>query len=153
MQDAGNVDQMKYYLDLLSQAFLIHQIFKFTKTPLSRKSSPKLIISAPVFTSILTDEDLSKEDIGFVFESVVGQRLCEAFDTVFYWRNGDDEVDFVVKIKNQIYGIEVKSKKRKNSGLSVFKSEFKNAKTLYIDFESYFEFENNPRLFIEKYSL
>lgn len=153
LQDAGNVDQMKYYLDLLSQAFLIHQIFKFTQTPLSRKSSPKLIISAPVFTSILTDEDLTKEDLGFVFESVVGQRLCEAFDSVFYWRNGNDEVDFVVKIKNHIYAIEVKSKKRKNSGLSVFKSEFRNAKTLYIDFERYFEFEKNPRLFIEKYSL
>lgn len=151
LQDAGNVDQVKHYLDLFSQAFLIRQIFKYSKSPLSRLSSPKLIPSAPVFTSLFLRRPLTPEEKGRVFEGVVGTRLCETFESVFYWREGHDEVDFVVEHEGQIFAIEVKSKAPKNIRFRAFEAQYKKALYCVIDFENFEEFDRNPRDFLLRY--
>jgi predicted AAA+ superfamily ATPase len=152
LQDAGNVDQIKHYLDLFSQAFLLRLIFKYGKTPLSRNSSPKILPCAPVFTTLLRQEPLSPEDKGRQFESIVGNRLCETFESVYYWRDGFFEVDFVVRDGKTLIGIEVKSKTRKSSGIEAFKKMNPKANFCYIDFENYLSFEKDPTKFLRSYA-
>jgi predicted AAA+ superfamily ATPase len=152
LQDAGNVDQIKHYLDLFSQAFLLRLIFKWAKTPLSRNSSPKLLPCAPVFTTLLRADSLTSEDLGRHFEAIVGNRLCENFDSVHYWREGHCEIDFIVQDGKNLIGVEVKSKTRKNSGIETFKKLNPKASFCYIDFENYMAFEKNPPEFIRKYA-
>ena len=79
--------------------------------------------------------------------------MRESFNEVYFWREGSDEVDFVVEAKNGPIGIEVKLKNRKTSGLSAFRKKFLKVRTCLIDFENYVEFEKNPELFLEKYSI
>jgi predicted AAA+ superfamily ATPase len=152
LQDAGNVDQVKHYLDLYSQAFLIRLIFNFSGTK-HRTSSPKILPSAPVFTQLFLDRPLTLEEKGALFESLVGCRLSEHFENVFYWRNGNYEVDFVVKLKGETIGIEVKTKKRKASGLLSFKKTNAQVRTIIIDVENYEKFEDNPIAFIDKFAV
>jgi predicted AAA+ superfamily ATPase len=153
LQDAGNVDQVKHYLDLFSQAFLIRLLYKWTKSAMSRTSSPKLVPSAPVFTSLFLRRELSPEEQGRVFDAIVGTRLCERFDSVYFWREGTEEVDYVVDTGRQLYGIEVKLKQRKSSGLQAFRKVARGAKCCYIDLENYIEFEKNPIQFLEEFAL
>lgn len=153
LQDAGNVDQVKNYLDHFSQAFLIRLIFKWSESQGGRSSSPKLIPSANVFIQLFSTTALTPEQIGRVFESTVGNRLCENFDQVFYWREGQFEVDYIVIHNKQVYAIEVKSKLRNTRGMSEFKKRYPSSLSLYIHQENYLEFEKNPVDFIEQYSL
>ncbi|MEQ1664937.1 MAG: DUF4143 domain-containing protein [Bdellovibrionales bacterium] len=153
LQEVGNVDQIKYYLDLFSQAFLMRLIFKWSTTLKSRTSSPKLLPGAPVFTSIFVGRDLTDEQRGRIFEAVVGNRLCETFDIVYYWREGNYELDFVVEHEGQMIGVEVKSKIRKSSSLSFFRAKVPTAKTCIIDMLNYKDFENNPIEFLTQMSV
>lgn len=153
LQDAGNVDQIKHYLDLFSQAFLIKQIFKYSRSALSRVSSPKIILCAPVFTMLFMRRDLTAEEKGRVFESIVGQRLSEHFESVYYWREGHHEIDYVVEENNELYAIEVKSQIRKIPRFKAFKNKYKKAKFCLIDFENFEEFEKNPIKFLSRYSI
>ena len=97
--------------------------------------------------------ELTREVKGRIFEAIVGNRLCERFESVYFWREGRDEVDFVVDIGKALYAIEVKTKQRKTSGIATFKRNNKNAKVCYIDFENYIEFEKDPEAFLSEYSL
>ncbi|MFZ3229868.1 MAG: ATP-binding protein [Pseudobdellovibrio sp.] len=153
LQDAGNVDQIKHYLDLFSQAFLIRLVFKYSKAHASKTSSPKLLPSAPVFTALFLNRELTQEELGRVFEASVGNRLCENFSVVYFWREGVNEVDYVIETTKGLIGIEVKSKRRKTAGLSAFRKKFLKSRCCIIDFENYIEFEKNPEEFIEKYSI
>jgi predicted AAA+ superfamily ATPase len=79
--------------------------------------------------------------------------FSEHFENVFYWRNGNYEVDFVVKLKGETIGIEVKTKKRKASGLLSFKKTNAQVRTIIIDVENYEKFEDNPIAFIDKFAV
>ena len=62
--------------------------------------------------------------------------MLEHFDKIFYWRDGDKEIDFVVEHDGCPIGIEVKSgRKKKASGAQAFKKQFPNSKMLTIDFD------------------
>lgn len=152
LQDAGNVDQIKHYLDLFSQAFLIRLAFKWSSAPLSRTSSPKLIPAAPVLTSHFLRRDPSPEERGRVFEAVVGNRLFEAYESVYFWREGNLEVDYVVESSRGLIGIEVKSKQRKTDGTEALKRLKRGARICYVDFENYAAFEEDPAGFLEEFS-
>lgn len=150
--EAGNVDQVKYYLDLYEQAFLIKLIFKFSTHIKSRTSSPKILVRAPVLSSLFF-ESISDETRGRIFESTVGSRLIESFDPVYYWAEANHEVDFVVTLKNQVYAIEVKLHARASKSLEAFRKKFPKAKSIIIHSENYLEFEKNPEEFISKFSI
>ncbi len=52
---------------------------------------------------------------------------------VYYWRDGNDETDFVLVWGEEVLGLEVKSGRRTlGVGLASFKTHFPNAKTLVI---------------------
>ena len=69
-------------------------------------------------------------------ESCVGMHLINNADLcgykVWYWRDGNNEVDFVISNGEELCGIEVKSRIRTtNRGMSVFKAKYPAAK-LYV---------------------
>jgi predicted AAA+ superfamily ATPase len=154
LQDLGNVDQVKYYLDLYAQAYFINLIPKWTRSPLSRATSPKIIIGANVFPFFLSEnQNHTEEFLGHLFENLVGNQLCQAFETVYYWAEGAFELDFIVLNKGTIYGIEVKSQRRKAKSLIQFRKKFHEAYTCIITLENYLEFEQNPMNFMTQYSI
>lgn len=157
LQEAGNVDQIKYYLDLFSQAYLIKMIFKWGSTLRSKTSSPKLLCRAPVFSTLFYQGEVSSEFKGRIFESIVGNRLVDQFDQVFYWRENNFEVDFVTEVSNIIYAIEVKSQRRKTSGLTQFQKihqkSKKKVKLCIIDLENFEFFDADPQKYLEENSI
>jgi len=128
LQEGGNVDLVKHYLKLFEQAFLLHTLEKFTTSKIQKKgSSPKLIPAANALMSLFDGIDRGRK-----FEVMIGNHLISKYQNVTYWREGDREVDFVVKLPRKIVAIEVKSgRKRANTGLEAFLKHF-NAKTLII---------------------
>ena len=58
----------------------------------------------------------------------------EGFE-VFYWRDRNKEIDFVVKSK-EIYGIEVKTSHRSAKGMKPFRDKFPSAKVILLEHES-----------------
>ena len=74
---------------------------------------------------------------GRLVESSVGAHLInnslpERYN-VYYWREGDKEVDFVLEKNGKIVALEVKSGRRSyNSGMKVFSDKFHPSKVLLI---------------------
>jgi predicted AAA+ superfamily ATPase len=72
-----------------------------------------------------------------LLESVVGAHLMSTTIktdcTVYYWREGKHEVDFVLSDGEKLLAIEVKNGWKQNrAGLAAFKAKYPNAKTLLV---------------------
>lgn len=130
LDDKGNTDTIRHYLDLLSQAGMMSGLQKYdTKQIRSRASSPRLMVHDPslMFSmwrgsgDLLTDPSLR----GHLVETAVGARLiarskAEGFD-LYWWREGNLEVDFVAQGSDgALAAIEVKSGRVSKSGMSEF---------------------------------
>lgn len=64
---------------------------------------------------------------------LVNQSIKEGF-SVYYWREGNDEVDFVLELQGNIIAIEVKSSISRNTkGMQSFDRKFHPAKKYLID--------------------
>ena len=152
LQDKGNVELVKYYLKIYEGAFLVKTLEKFSAKKIKTKaSSPKIIPMAPCFYYLNIQDKYSDAERGRIFEALVGSQLIKTGEDVYYWREKNDEVDFVLKKGKKIWAIEVKSGSKKSSkGLMAFKNQFKETKIIYIDSENYFEFEKSPIDFLEK---
>lgn len=72
---------------------------------------------------------MDRKQWGRVLESsvgayIIGQAFVHRFE-VYYWRDKNDEVDFVLRKKNSVVAIEVKGNAEKNTaGLERFKQLF-----------------------------
>ena len=122
LSDAGNTTTLAYYLELLRQSGLIAGLQKYSGSEIrKRASSPKL----QVFNNALMSSRHSigfqkaKEDPAFwgrLVESAVGTHLInsivgeDAF--VGYWREGQDEMDFVLYNESKVAAFEVKRGRR-----------------------------------------
>jgi predicted AAA+ superfamily ATPase len=141
--DAGNTTTLSHYLDLLNTAGLLAGIEKYSGNLIyKRSSSPKFqvhntaLISAgsqELFKDILVKPD----GWGRMVESSIGAHLINYSITeglsVSYWRERNEEVDFVLERKGKIIGIEVKSgTTQSSSGISVFKKAFNPFKVLLV---------------------
>lgn len=74
------------------------------------------------------DIDRDPEWYGRVFECVIGSALSRMSGNLFYWRDGPNEVDFVLEQGKRLYAIEVKSGRRRTSrGLQVFLKKYPRA--------------------------
>jgi len=153
LQNKGNTDLIKHYLHLYEGAFLIKAIDKFSTNKLKTKaSSPKILPLAPAFYYLNILDDYRGEERGRVLEACVGAQLMRTGLELYYWREKNDEVDFVLKRGRTIWAIEVKSgRKKSKSGLEKFKSLFPIAKLVIIGMDNYQEFEKDPLLFLEKF--
>ena len=153
LQDKGNTDLIKYYLELFESAFLFAFLSKYSeKIVQSKTSSPKIIHMCPAFYTLQTGpRSISDSDkIGHAFDSLVGADLWRSFpQNTFYWRNKNHEVDYVVKVFDQVYGIEVKSgKKGPLKGLGKLKEAYPYIKTVVVDKSNYESFAKSPILFL-----
>jgi predicted AAA+ superfamily ATPase len=143
LQDAGNTVTLAHYLDLLSKANILTGLQNYSGNQIrARKSSPRFMVYD---TSIMTYADGTNRrrlldnssDKGRLVESAVGAYLLargkeEGFE-VYWWRERNNEVDFVIRKGNQLTAIEVKSGRVKNAGGSfVFKKLYPETLSLIV---------------------
>lgn len=144
LQDAGNTTTLAHYLELLAGAGLLAGLPKFAGAAVrSRGSSPKLqVFNTALLTSLsgLTPAEArgDREFWGRLTESAVGAHLANAAACgeceLFYWREGNREVDFVLRAGRTVVAIEVKSGRAPlaHSGLAAFGEAFKPKRTLLV---------------------
>ena len=109
----------------------------------SRGSSPKLqVLNTALMTAqsglTLTEARADPRFWGRLVESAVGAHLLNAAAAgaceVFYWRDRNREVDFVLKIGRTLTAIEVKSGRPAEAlpGIAAFAEAFKPKRTLLV---------------------
>jgi len=144
LQDAGNTTTLAHYLELLSGAGMVMGLPKYSGgRARQRGSSPKLqvmntaLMTAP--SSIPFEQAREDRDFwGRLVESAVGAHLVNALRgtnaEVFYWRERNREVDFVVKSGRVTVAFEVKSGSTKQvfPGMDALGKEFKISRKLLV---------------------
>ncbi len=136
LQDAGNTTTLAHYLDLLTQAGLLTGLKKYAgQSHRRRASSPKLNVLNTALMSALSgypfeEARLDRSYWGRLVESAVGAHLYNGSIpdcNLFYWRDGHDEVDFILVKGKRIIAIEVKSGTGRvhRQGLNTFSERFK----------------------------
>jgi predicted AAA+ superfamily ATPase len=151
LQDKGNTELVKHYIRLYEGAFLLKAIQKYSTNPIQKKSSsPKILPLAPAMYYLNVMEDYSPEDRGRVFELLVGAQLVRTGLDLYYWREKNQEVDFVLKSGRRIYAIEVKSGRKKSTlGLQAFQASFPRSIPVILHPGNYPDFEKSPLDFLE----
>lgn len=147
LNDAGNTVTLTNYQNLLDRIWLISGMQKYSGSQVSTKSSiPKWMVYNTAFMSVYSDINFkqalkSPEVWGRHVESAVGAYLLNqgrvnGFE-VKYWRDGNDEIDFVITKGKKIIALEVKSGNiRVRSGMSEFTKKFKPYKSFLISNDS-----------------
>ena len=144
LQDAGNATTLVNYLEVLGESKLLTGLPKYVMDA-SRKyrTIPKLQVYNNALLTALT-EGVSYEKVftdpqlwGRWVESAVGCYLLDKADELdcdlFYWREDNEEVDFVLRRADKLLAIEVKSGKRQsNSGLSTFRQMYNPQHSLVV---------------------
>ena len=126
LQERGNASTVKGYLKLLESAFLLRLLQRYSEGQVSVKSSsPKLIPMCPALTNSgngIWRMERDKAWRGRVVEAAIGATLANNFPQIFYWRDGNLEVDYIVSHRGKLYAIEVKSGlvAAKHKGLAAF---------------------------------
>ncbi len=119
LHDAGNTTTLAHYLELLNGVGFLAGLGKFSGQAVRKRgSSPKLQIyntglvtaqSGFSFREVRNDGSLW----GRLVESAIGAHLLDIAANrnlgLFYWREGDREVDFVLQAGKKTVAIEVKS--------------------------------------------
>lgn len=83
-----------------------------------------------------------------MFEAAVGAKLIQTFSDVYYWRDGDFEIDYVIELSAEPIAIEVKTGKKKSSkSITEFQKRFPKSKIVIINFENFIKFDLNPEVF------
>jgi uncharacterized protein len=143
LQDAGNTTTLSHYLSLLSDSGLLAGIEKYAGNVIRRRSSsPKFQVYNNALLSAQSPDRFSELQLdpakwGRLVESAVGahlinQSISERFQ-LYYWREGSNEVDFVLEHSGKTIAIEVKSGvKAVNRGMDLFAQKFKPAKVLMV---------------------
>ncbi|MCA0428762.1 MAG: AAA family ATPase [Bacteroidetes bacterium] len=133
LQDAGNTTTLAHYLNLLGSAGLLGGLPKFAGEKVRvRGSSPRFQVYNNAlmncYSNLNWEEAKAKPEIwGRIVESAVGTHFLSYKDDGFeltYYREGDDEVDYVLSHKGQFIAIEVKTGSQEGRGLSLFAKKF-----------------------------
>ena len=144
LQDAGNTTTLAHYLSLLDNAGLLSGLDKFSGASYvgQRNSSPKFMVQNTAFigaTSNLSLEEamFSHETWGNYVESTIGAHFINFSKIhgyeVLYWRQNNDEVDFILKTDQKVIAIEVKSGRvGKLNGMNGFLKQFSPDKVILI---------------------
>jgi predicted AAA+ superfamily ATPase len=135
LQDAGNTVTLTGYINLLDESGLLCGLQKYSiDTARRRASIPKfqvynnalkMVYNPHTFDQAIMD----RKGWGRIFESGIGAWIVsQAFVhrlEVFYWRDRNDEVDFILRKKGTVIAVEVKSNAEKNTnGLATFREKF-----------------------------
>lgn len=140
LQDAGNASTLANYLHVLDEANLLVGLQKYSND-VARKyqSIPKYMVYNNALLSVYQGRGFQSELLdakrwGRWVESAVGAHLVNNAEDigykVYYWRERQDEVDFVISYLDRLIAIEVKSGRRQdNNGRYVFQERFHPAST------------------------
>jgi predicted AAA+ superfamily ATPase len=144
LQDAGNTTTLAHYVDLLSGAGMLAGLQKFANQSVRRKGSiPKFAVYNTALFSAQSGMSFyeAMDDrvfFGRLVESAVGAHLLNSIRgtqiELYYWREGNREIDFVLKLGSQIIAIEVKSNKDhlQQSGIDEFVKQFKPKRMILV---------------------
>ncbi len=125
LTDAGNTTTLAHYLQLLEGAGMVCGLQKFAGQAVrQRGSSPKLqVYNTALMGAIAATEGFELERLratpelwGRITESAVGAELLarnlehgSAQPLIHYWRDGTNEVDYVLRHQGELFAFEVKS--------------------------------------------
>lgn len=144
LADAGNTTTLAHYLELIAGAGLLRGLPKYSgRRHRQRASSPKLQV---MNTALMSAQDAlpfaevraDPEAWGRRVESAVGAHLANAAAAgageLFYWREGNDEVDFVMRSGSVVAAIEVKSgrSRSRRAGMRAFREAFGPVRPLLV---------------------
>src|SRR5262249_5435611 len=144
LQDAGNTTTVAHYLELLAGAGMVSGLQKYAGRAVRQRGSiPKLqVLNTALMTALSgltpTEASADREFRGRLVESAVGAHLANAAAggacELFYWREHNREVDFVVRAARTVVAIEVKSGRAPTAfaGLGAFTSPIRPARTLIV---------------------
>jgi uncharacterized protein len=142
LQEVGNTTTLSHYLNLLGTAGLLSGLEKYAADIIRKRSSiPRFQVHNNALLSAQKNEyfnEIRKKpaEWGRIIESSVGAHLVNHSIpqnySVYYWRERNDEVDFILERRGKVIAIEVKSNDSENrKGLDVFKKKF-NPDKLYL---------------------
>ena len=157
LQDAGNTTTLSHYLNLLTECGFLTGLNKYSRREVSSRASiPKFQVLNNALLSAQSQLDFSTVvtqpiEWGRLVESAVGAHLLNNAGQykLFYWREKNQEVDFVLQKGAKIIALEVKSGTSLNcSGMSAFIKEFNPSKTFLIgspalSYETFLELDPN----------
>jgi len=144
LQDAGNATTVAHYLDLLSSAGMVAGLQKYSGGAVRRRGSiPKLqVLNTALMTAVTglwpSEGPVDPDYRGRLVESAVGAHLANAVRAgtceLFYWRERNREVDFVLRSARRLVAIEVKSGRAPTAfpGLAAFTAEFSPTRSLIV---------------------
>ena len=143
LTNAGNTTTLSHYLELLDTAGLLGGVEKFAKDIIrKRSSSPKFQVHNTALISAqrpeVYEEVVTKPaEWGRLVESSIGAHLLNYSHTegysLNYWKERNEEVDFVIEKKGKVIGLEVKSGATQSSaGIKAFKKKVNPDKVLLV---------------------
>jgi hypothetical protein len=144
LQDAGNTTTLAHYLELLAGAGMVLGLQKYAgDVARQRGSSPKLqVLNTALLTAqsglTLEEARVDREFWGRLVESAVGAHLANAAAAgecvLYYWRERNREVDFIVRAGRAVTALEVKSGRAPEAhrGVAAFSAAFKPRRTLLV---------------------
>ena len=143
LNEAKHTETLADYLGLLAQAKLLAGLQKYAVQEVrKRNSAPKLNVFNTALMSAIQDYSFAEAQAdrsywGRLVESSVGAHLlntCDGDTQVHYWRDGSDEVDFILTKGSKLTAIEVKSALNPVSakGLKLFAQRYPSAKPILV---------------------
>jgi predicted AAA+ superfamily ATPase len=163
LQDAGNTTTIASYIQLLSKAFFLTALERYSGTRFRQKGSiPKILVFDNGLVSAMAGrvfKDVKKDTMlwGRLVENAVGAQLYFLSQTMgaelFYWRERDAEVDFVLKTGQKVKAIEVKAGKEGNEfpALKRFARKYKNVEMVVVTTEKIADKGIDRNIMIEEF--
>lgn len=136
-----SIPTVEKYLFILEQTYIIKLLRPYSKNIRNEISKmPKVFFYDSGLAQMLWLKCLQKEIIGSIFETSVFSELVKKYsqNNINYWRTKDKkEIDFIVKDKNEIIPLEVKTNfsKIKLSAINYFLNNYKIDKYFVIGLE------------------
>ncbi len=144
LSEAGNTVTIAHYLHLLSAAYLLTPLQRWSGSRIRQRGSiPKIVLRdnslvTALIPGAMTRGRMSPAWRGRLVENAVGAALVAMAEReggeVFYWRDRQDEVDYVLRRGEALVGIEVKSGAGRGmpGGLQVLRRRYPQAQAVVI---------------------
>lgn len=140
---AGNTTTLANYLNHLDTAGLLGGLEKFNGEMIrKRSSSPKFQVYNTAFSSALDPAHFqqataNREKWGRIVESAIGAHLinsaCSSRFSLYYWKEGNHSVNFVLEHKGRVVALEVRTGFRTSaSGLPEFRKRYPDSRVLIV---------------------
>lgn len=143
LNDAGNTTTVANYLKILSDSGMLCALQKFSNDQArKRASAPKFQVYNNALHSLyafntLEELTLLPKQWGRHFESAIGAHLASFAFTerynLYYWRDNNMEVDYILQKNGKLIAIEVKSNNESHTaGLDAFNQRFHPQSTIIV---------------------